>query len=546
MSTFNKSLKQIQTHQQQQTGTIKTKKTTKRSTTADDNEVTKIRDEALALYSKSRATSTLNEVEVERLLYRFIKSMNEYPDIQKSKYIIVAASGGADSMALLFLLKGWCNNHGIGIVAVTVDHGLTPPSEDIPAISECIKALGSDIQHIVMKVDWVGSGPPATGLLAALRRRRFDILKQIAERFEANAIFVGSNRNDQIETFIHRLQHGSGIEGLAAMSRRVDSPGGNISVYRPLLDMSKDELFGVCNVYNVRFTHDATNDMTSFERNRIRLALSRMDIPPKDFNSVLSIFREYRNMFQQQVEEFIMNEVMQTFHRCLPMFSIPLIRLVELPEPIAVRVLYHVSMALRGEHMFFRHSEYVRMYRALKHTNSKTLDRTFFYIEDEYLVVHGQSIFPTHTITVPIKQANLDGKPIQFGPYSISISIPSTDSTVWSDNNNVSNNNNNDMMDVSAANKTVIRNHNLHSVRYYDPATDESFGGHIRKRLGVISRLAKTLVPVIVNEDNKILCIPHTKTWMIPSRYNVFITQRGPAFQLSLDQDDMDNGTILT
>ncbi|EFA77615.1 hypothetical protein PPL_12222 [Heterostelium album PN500] len=515
--------------------------------------IIQMNNQDLIEYTKRRSLKTLTDKEKEILLYKFVKNMNDLNiDLQKNKFIIAAVSGGADSicnlsylmnycyfyrndvvysMALCFLLKGWCNRHGISLVAVTIDHGLVPPSEDIVAIAENIRKIDADIQHIVVKIDWFGSG----------------------------------------------------VEGLAGMQPTL--PLANASIYRPLLNIGKDELFGLCNAYNLRYTHDQANNLTTFERNRIRLALSKLlcsssgnsgqqhdhsnnnssnnsspsIVQLKDFNNVLSIFREFRYSIEEQVMASVRELYNSSFSLELPMFRVDVDRIKKLSAPIGCRLLYQLSMIINGDYEKFRHQDYASLYRSVVSGQTRTLNQIIFYTQQNHIYIHPEShssAKQAKRIVIEQQRHLRDGQPIQFGHHSLKFSKLSIvtksinfrkstlDNNIIDNNNNsnsnssnsISNNNtkkdynkynnNNDDDNNNNNSKTItqkIQSLRLHSIRYYNPKKDERFIGNDIKALK-IPTLARTLIPVVVNEHDEVLCIPHLSIWRAPRQYNVSIS----------------------
>src|SRR3977135_2713123 len=150
----------------------------------------------------------------------------------------LAVAGGPDSIALMWLAARWRNAlaRGPRLIAVTVDHGLR---SEAAAEARNVKRLarGLDLPHRTVR--WTGA-KPKTGLPAAARAARYRLLAQAARASGATHILTAHTRDDQAETLLMRLLRGSGIGGLAAMTRITARGGGLLG--RPFLQVSKSQL----------------------------------------------------------------------------------------------------------------------------------------------------------------------------------------------------------------------------------------------------------------------------------------------------------------
>jgi tRNA(Ile)-lysidine synthase len=180
--------------------------------------------------------------------------------------IVLAVSGGPDSIALMWLAARWRRAlaHGPRLIAVTVDHGLRP---EAAAEAREVKRLARslDLPHRTLR--WTGP-KPRTGLPAAARAARYRLLAQAARSGGATHILTAHTRDDQAETLLMRMLRGSGIAGLAAMARESERDG--LLLARPFLDISKSQLIATLRKAKVGFAEDPTNRDLNFTRPRIR------------------------------------------------------------------------------------------------------------------------------------------------------------------------------------------------------------------------------------------------------------------------------------
>lgn len=191
--------------------------------------------------------------------------------------VVVAVSGGSDSVALLRLAHAVAPELGLRLIVAHLDHGArgAASAADAGFVAALAKDLGlpCEIGH------WAPSRP--NHFEADARRARYDWLRELALRHGARAIVVGHTRDDQAETILHRIVRGTGLRGLSGMpARRSLAPG--LVLIRPLLGVTRAELRDYLATRDQPFREDGTN--ADLARTRARL---RHDLLPRlaqDYN----------------------------------------------------------------------------------------------------------------------------------------------------------------------------------------------------------------------------------------------------------------------
>jgi len=189
-----------------------------------------------------------------------------FADLAGAPALVLAVSGGPDSTALLLLASRWRKTlrRGPKLLAVTIDHGLrAQAAAEARAVRRLARDLGVD--HRVLK--WAGK-KPASGLQEAAREARYHLLAKAAKKVGARHILTAHTLDDQAETVLFRLARGSGITGLAAMTRHSELFG--TLLVRPLLDLPKARLIATLRRDRVAFADDASNRDPRFTRARLR------------------------------------------------------------------------------------------------------------------------------------------------------------------------------------------------------------------------------------------------------------------------------------
>jgi tRNA(Ile)-lysidine synthase len=189
-----------------------------------------------------------------------------FADWKAAPAIVLAVSGGPDSIALMWLAARWRRTlaRGPRLIAVTVDHGLRPEAK---GEARDVKRLARTLDLPHRTVRWSGT-KPNTGLPAAARTARYRLLAQAARANGATHILTAHTRDDQAETLLMRLLRGSGIAGLAAMARESERDG--VLLARPFLHVSKSQLVATLKKAKLGFADDPTNRDTGYTRPRLR------------------------------------------------------------------------------------------------------------------------------------------------------------------------------------------------------------------------------------------------------------------------------------
>ena len=168
--------------------------------------------------------------------------------------VLVACSGGRDSMALAAVSHIVCTSMGVRCGAVIVDHGLQAGSEQVAseAADRC-HALG--LGPVIVRNATVQAR--GEGLEAAARQARYDELCAAAHESGAIAVLLAHTMDDQAETVLIGLLRSRGVDALAGMPQVFTRSG--VTFARPLLTLTRDETTGLCEDLGVEYWDDPTN-----------------------------------------------------------------------------------------------------------------------------------------------------------------------------------------------------------------------------------------------------------------------------------------------
>ncbi|MFQ6605079.1 MAG: tRNA lysidine(34) synthetase TilS [Fidelibacterota bacterium] len=256
--------------------------------------------------------------------------------VKLSDRLIVAVSGGKDSMCLLHGLVEILEKPEDHIVAVHVNHNLRPDSHRDGELiaSFCLR---HDIPFISQALD-SSERPRTMNLEAWCRDKRYAILEKYRIRENANWILTAHHAQDQTETLLMHLLQGSGVSGL----RGIHFCHG--SVLRPFLSLLPDEIWTYVRRYDVPFREDSTNTDDRMDRNYLRLRIlpyldSRFPGLHKAANRTAQIMTEAESALQYAVAELKTKLNLESSDKCS---EIPLERMANVPLLLQVRLLQDI------------------------------------------------------------------------------------------------------------------------------------------------------------------------------------------------------------
>jgi tRNA(Ile)-lysidine synthase len=227
---------------------------------------------AFLTFNFQPATFNLYPAPVDSLISRVEQNVQQHMLFKAGQGILVAVSGGLDSMALLDLLHSMAAEAKWRLAVAHFNHRLRGRAADLDEalVRATTQKLGlpfaagrADVRRLAKNTK--------ISLEMAARQARHDFLARTARRFGLKTIALAHHANDQIELFFIRLLRGSGGEGLAGMKWQSPSAADSrVQLTRPLLNVSKQDLGEYAREHNLKFREDATNHSQDILRNRVR------------------------------------------------------------------------------------------------------------------------------------------------------------------------------------------------------------------------------------------------------------------------------------
>lgn len=208
---------------------------------------------------------------------KVLKTIEKYNMINNGEKIVVAVSGGPDSICLLNILNNIKDKLNIKIVVAHVNHSLREEAdEETEYVKNFCKKL--NIECYIKKVDIIEiSKKNKVGTEEAGRKERYDFFDEVFSKTKSDRIATAHNLNDNAETVLMNIIRGSGLSGLKGIEEVRD-----YKYIRPLIEISRKEIEEYCKENKLEPKYDKSNKENIYTRNKIRNIL--IPLLEKEFN----------------------------------------------------------------------------------------------------------------------------------------------------------------------------------------------------------------------------------------------------------------------
>ncbi len=315
--------------------------------------------------------------------------------LKKNDYILVAVSGGVDSVVLLHLLVSAATDLQLKLDVVHVNHMIRGKEADrdqafVEDLSEkyhlqCFSRKINVPKFVAQK----GFSSEEEGA----RILRFRFFDQVLAEADADSMALGHHADDQVETVLDHFLRGSGLRGLAGMAPKRDQ------FVRPLLFANRSEIETYATSNSLHYLIDSTNKLPVYKRNRIRFEL----IPylKKEFNPGLEEVILRTAAIMREVEDYVTQNAVSAFETCL---------ITQKKNKIILEIDAFLDYFIAiQKYIVYQVLEHFDIYRS--HITSQMMDRILILTrqaksgkrvnvtsEIQALVDHGQFVFHRKTV----------------------------------------------------------------------------------------------------------------------------------------------------
>lgn len=262
---------------------------------------------------------------MEKKLQHFLKTQNLE---LKDKTVLVGVSGGPDSVALLYALHQLAKENSITLIGITVDHQLRGQAakEDVNYVCALCDRLRIPIH--IERID-VTSYKQASKQSTQLASRilRYEAFEKWMTYYEADYLMLGHHGDDQIETMTMRLIQSATSQSFQGIPAK--RPFAQGSIIRPLIYVTKKQIYDYCEAHQLQAREDASNDDHKYMRNDIRQHI----IPKmKEYNDNLHKTVNYLQESLQEDQALIMDLAKKQYDKVIQYDSVKKHYLVDLPQ----------------------------------------------------------------------------------------------------------------------------------------------------------------------------------------------------------------------
>ena len=203
-----------------------------------------------------------------KTIQKIIKTIKNNNLISDKDNVLVALSGGADSVFLLYVLNWMSEEYGFSVGACHVEHGIREKSsrEDMEFVLKLCDKLGIKCYAKSFDVPALSKSEKLS-LEAAGRKVRYEYFRAVMEENGYTILATAHHRDDKTETVVMNILRGCGLKGFKGIEYK------NGDIIRPLLDVSKEEILKCCEKLCISYCTDETNNDTDYTRNSIRHVL---------------------------------------------------------------------------------------------------------------------------------------------------------------------------------------------------------------------------------------------------------------------------------
>lgn len=214
------------------------------------------------------------------LVTKVIETIHRHRLLKSGSRVLVAVSGGPDSVALLHVLQALRRSWRLEVRAAHLDHALRAESADDAAF---VRGLGQrwGVPMTIIRHDVAARcARQGWSLEDGARRVRYQVLLELARDQRADRVCLAHTADDQAETVLMRLIRGTGLLGLGAIP--IERSGDGVSYVRPLLEVWRADILDYLRRHRLSFREDPSNTDRRFFRNRIRHEL--LPLLARDYN----------------------------------------------------------------------------------------------------------------------------------------------------------------------------------------------------------------------------------------------------------------------
>lgn len=224
------------------------------------------------------------------MIKKFQEILQEYNLLDEKKSILLAVSGGVDSVVLLDLISKIPESARAEISIAHVNHHLRVESN---SEEKFVKELAKEYGFPFYSYQWSKKEHPSSGIENAARSKRYAFFERTMRKHDISYLMTGHHSDDQVETILMRLTRGASLEQLLGIQEKQAFKRAKDQAYliRPLLEFSKKEIYEYAKKHQLNYIEDQSNQSSDYTRNRFR-------------NEIIPLLKEENARFDDHLKQF--------------------------------------------------------------------------------------------------------------------------------------------------------------------------------------------------------------------------------------------------
>jgi len=298
----------------------------------------------------------------------FLNNLN----IDKNKYLVVATSGGPDSMALLHLL----NSNEYKVICAHVNHGLRVESEEEYKFVENYAKINNIIFE-GMKIEGYKDNRFTEN---EAREKRYAFFETILNKYNTDILLTAHHGDDLVETVLMRIIRGSNLNGYKGFTKITEFK--NFKIIRPLIFYTKKEIEEYIKENNIPVVYDKSNESKKYTRNRIRLdILPKLKEEEKNIHKKVLEYSEELNDINEYVNDIVKEKVNEFYKKN----KLDINMFMELKKVIKIKVLESILFDIYKDEINIITKQHIEeILKVIDSTNKKIDLPNNIIVEKEY------------------------------------------------------------------------------------------------------------------------------------------------------------------
>ena len=312
--------------------------------------------------------------------------MNNILGANSISRLAVAVSGGADSIALLYLIAEWAKARKVDITIFTVNHNLRPESK---LEINYVEKLAGRFKFKFVPLSW-NSGDKITAIQERARKARYDLMSENCKKLGISLLLTAHHFDDMLETYLIRKSKKS---SLLAHFPNITYFWNNVWIVRPLFNIEKKELIEYLCKNNITWFEDQSNQADKYERNRIRKKLATLAKAEKaNLLANYNLSSEKAKLLNQSLIQSLA-EVVSIYEYGFAKINI--VKFNGLGDEIKIHIINYVLTVISGKTLIPRYRNVINIISLLssKRFVTSTLNHCKLIVKNEEIIIYKEKVF---------------------------------------------------------------------------------------------------------------------------------------------------------